>query len=355
MYDSRASIIATPKLVLMMLIIISPYDRVDSARARDRRVIPFIQDCDPNISDNSDPKKCLKGDWIDSNIADCERKSTFTTCTPQFSRSGFWVVEEPEPLDGCSAKSNKPINCATHEDSRCVCSSDPSALVNACKCQYWPRNAVTAGSVCYGYHQRVDQWACCYNIQDMNCNTRTWNYIFTQSQSRCTEQNSTSVQQKFIFNCGDCNCLQACKSRCDDVIRNRFHTAAGRDGCGAWLDCFRGCCVQAYKDQSRSRSTKKRQSETDPSRFCGDGECLEPESRTTCPSDCCSTVNSNCTLIMRDTCLPACCRTSSCCLSTGGGGTSPAVRNTYAPGILPLALMFATVEIAILDTCSRML
>ena len=333
---SCAGINATPKLVLMMLIMISPHVGVDSALTRDRRVIPFIQNCDPNISDNSDPKKCLKGDWIDSKIADCERKSTFTTCTPQFSRSGYWVVEEPEPLDGCRAKSNKPINCAAFEDSRCVCSSDPSATANACKCQYWPRNTITAGSVCYGYHQQVDQWACCYNIQDMNCNTRTWE-IFTQSQSRCTDQ-GTSVRQKYIFNCGDCTCLEACQSKCDTVIRNRFGTAAGRDGCGAWLDCFRGCCVQAYKQEAQSQSIKKRQSQAAPSVFCGDGICsTSSESVSTCPGDCCSTVNSNCTL--RDTCIAGCCRTSSCCLSTGGGGgTSPAVRNTYAPGILLLAL-----------------
>ena len=326
-----------PKLVLAVMLISSCVGA--DTRIRDKRVIPFITNCDPRVTDNADSQKCLKGDWVDPNIADCERPSFWSnTCNPQFSRSGFWVVEPPEPLDGCQASSNKQINCDSFEDTRCVCSSNPENFANHCRCQYWPRNTVTAGSVCYGYHPQQgnddQQWACCYNIHDMNCNTRTWQ-ISSQSQSRCTDQDNSNVRQKHIFNCGDCGCLQACQSKCVSVILQSF-TTASRDRCGAWLDCFRGCCVKAYKQEAQLQSSIKKRQTDAPSVFCGDGVCsTSSESASTCPQDCCPQANPNNCTVRKDICSLNCCQTSTCCLSTSA---SPATYTTYTLGILLLAL-----------------
>lgn len=339
MYSSAApSIHATPKLMLMILIVISPCIGVDS---RDRRVVPYIQNCDPTISDVTNKKKCLKGDWIDPSIADCEKTTgLLSNCNPQFPRDGIWVVELPEPLGGCrEAQSSKPINCTAFPDSRCVCSSNPDAYYNHCKCQYWPNNGAPGtdpGSVCYGYQQDGHQWACCHGVT--NCGTHTWQ-IESQSQDRCTDQGSSRVRETYLFNCGDCTCLRKCSAACDNIIKKKFGTASS-ERCGAWLTCFRGCCVKAFTGQDvRSHgSLRKRQSDNSPIdfEFCGDTRCnvSNNENSSTCPEDCCQEVNPSCAQ-SGDTCAADCCQKPSCCSST-----SPAACNAYAPGILLSALLF---------------
>ena len=290
----------------------------------EKRVIPHIENCDPRLTDINSDQFCKRGDWVDPAIADCERTRTYTTttCTPQFYRQGYWIVEPAlaaamnNDVECQAVSETKAIQCG-ERNTRCVCSSNPSDFVNHCKCQYWDERTGAGPGFCTGYQDQNLHWACCtdYTNEDMECNTRTWSWP-SGSLNKCSvpEGSRPAPVIKYNFNCGDCDCQKACHSSCNTKI-GMLLAGKSSDSCGEWLDCFRGCCLEADK-QNRERNPSRKRQDTAPNLdvFCGDNVCNSTESSTSCPEDCCQNVNSQVCTPKANVCLLECCSESNCCI-----------------------------------------
>ena len=259
-----------------------------------KRVLPVKENCDPR--ETSGDKVCVKGDWINATVADCERIGTLSTCTPMDYVSGYSIVEPAVSVNGnpgCISSSNKVLNCDERMDTRCVCSSrryNP----NKCKCQYWP-STDPSNKPCIGYYLGQDtgtsEWACC--AQSSCCMSHTWQRT-TDSEIKCNTNGMNiklSARVKYYFNCGTCQHKWDCEMSCN---KKGFKD-------GNWLDCFKDCCLK--------NSPQKKRQDTP---HCGDSTCSNNETSSSCPVDCCHLVNSACIKYSNE-CTPSCCQSSKCC------------------------------------------
>ena len=276
---------------------------------RIKRVLPINVNCNPRVSTGAN--SCVKGDWVNASIADCERNTTLG-CTAMDAVSGYHVVE-PAVGSGCIPTEDKMFKCeAAGTNTRCVCSSDSGVIFssNACKCQYWPAAEPGPNKPCIGYYLGEDtgqnEWACC--AESTCCMSHTWQYTTTNpSDNRKCDTNGRntvgSARIKYYFSCGtdldsDCSLKWGCEMKC-----NKGSSVFTINKDQTWLNCFKDCCLKNVPRRKREDGT------------CGDGTCSGNETPTSCPVDCCQQVNSAC-IRYGNECRPQCCQEAKCCSST---------------------------------------
>ena len=282
---------------------------------RQKRLLPNNQLCDPFTSGS-----CAKGDFIDTNIADCQYVRTAShpiSCTAQGDTGKFisWVVA-PEKNNLCKPKSTnvKFICGAAGTNTRCVC-SDYKIKWNSCCCQYWTSS--TPGENQPGYcttHYRggessVHHYTCCnncYGTTSPTCDKMTYQGGSTESYCGHCGKPTGGGLWKWYFNCVNCTVQSYCESYCNKKVSTR------PGFCWKWADCFKGCCIKASKHNNSLNGKDFNLVFDDELGFCGDGVCQGIESPSNCPSDCCYKINnSTCPAIG---CSPSCCQDSKCCL-----------------------------------------
>ena len=307
------------KVVLFAWLLSNHFSVADDSHELIKRVLPLNENCDPRVT--SGDRVCVKGDWLDSSIADCERTTTLT-CTPMNFVRFYSIVEPAVPNSngdpGCISIAGKEINCDERSDTRCVCSSRDN-LTNKCKCQYWP-SAEPSNKPCIGYYLGQDtgasEWACC--AESGCCMSHTWQRT-TDSTMKCSTNGiniKSSARIKYYFSCGNCqrkwDCEMECYKKSGLIYTN-----------GRWLDCFKDCCVTNSPQKKREASR------------CGDGTCSGNETSSSCPIDCCYLVNTAC-ISYAGECTPQCCRNSKCC--SGAVSAMP----WYLPKLLLYLILIIT-------------
>ena len=326
-----------------LLLILATASCALSEHSINKRVLPTNKNCDPAT------KVCRKGDWIDSNIADCKYKRSGRhpiTCDAINDRITSWTVDKAVG-DRCKPRSGKRFTCgAQGTNTRCVCSDTNLAYkktrgFNQCRCQYWPSEDIGAHSpaFCTGYYtggkSRLHHWACCNNCNDptsQSCDGTTWQGGSSNSYCGRCGQNTGGGREKYYFNCGSCDNQNSCSSFC----HNKHLDHAGL--CWKWLDCFKGCCFKTATQPRIERDVSELS-------FCGDTVCSGSETPSSCPADCCYQINSkNCT--SGSTCSPECCHSPTCCLNEdnnhGGNNKAVAIGVPIGVGIFLLIMIVIT-------------
>ena len=320
---ATASFCSVVALLAHSAVLEGPPDRV-SEPDREKRLLPGSEvdggRCDPTIRGH-----CKKGAWVDDGIADCSSPlQTATSCSARGRPGGYlsWVVE-PDTNGICKPVSGKVIRCGDPgTNTRCVC-SDYKITPNKCVCQYWTEE--TPGedqpAFCNAYYlggvSTVHHWACCNNCKDTSPNTCDGvTYHGGSSEEYCGRCGANIAnnqgQQKYYFNCGNCDIQSACRDRCNS---NLIQTLPGF--CWLWIDCFYGCCKKAAPQPRGRRSIAVSPVKVASLKFCGDGYCSASETPATCPGDCCYQMNPF--ICSRDPSAgpgppPSCCQTKTCCL-----------------------------------------
>lgn len=291
-------------------------------------MIPTHENCNPLDG----PGKCEIGDFVDKSIADCYYDKLLGTCSASGMSGSMisWVVA-PDKHDRCKPNKEKKFQCgAPGTNTRCVC-SDHKIEINNCRCQYWtndyPEEHEPAFCTAYylGGDSKVHHYACCNNCNDptshQSCNKHTYEGGSSSNYCKSCGNATGGGLVKFVFNCGTCDTQSKCESKCNNIFGLKLPGF-----CWKWVDCFRGCCeatIKATKSQQLEfEALKRRRFSTislssvmdEDFNFCGDGKCSDSESVSSCPSDCCHTVNSNCSNDPHH-CTDDCCQSQSCCLS----------------------------------------
>lgn len=281
--------------------------------SRQKRLLPNNQECDPTS------ETCLKGDLIDTNIADCQFQRTAShliSCTAEGNSGGFisWVVA-PEKYGLCQpVKSGVKFECGSvGTNTRCVC-SDYKVKWNSCRCQYWTESTPGEHKPAFctahylGGDSGVHHYSCCNNCNDSNstklpsCDGQTYEGGSTGSYCGSCGKPTGGGVLKWYFNCMNCSV----QSQCQAICNKKVSTKAGF--CWKWIDCFKGCCSEASKSLYDPLWMI---SDTDSFGFCGDAICQSSENHFSCPTDCCYQINSTC--LTGATCSPSCCEEITCC------------------------------------------
>ena len=257
-----------------------------SASAKEKRELPLSFNCNPSINDS-----CVKGDLIDTSIADCKKDRWYRfNCNPvNNSRYPFSSIVDVPDTSGwnvadCVPDYDKPMVCGATNDTRCVCDSpfDINRIqFDTCRCQYWPTIDERSNEPSYctqydhGGTSGIHFFICCNNCDDddnFTCNATTYQGGGS-TDDYCGPCGLSSKEGggriTYRFNCVSCEQQRKCEEYCD---KRWFGLTAVVPGlCPQWAGCFRKCCIAAASEPE----------------FCGDLECKNCEDSWNCPIDCC--------------------------------------------------------------------
>lgn len=317
---SKMALATAMVLVGIVLLLETP---TTATKPRSKRMIPNQENCNPlATAGDKDGKLCDIGDFVDKNIADCYYDETIGTC----SASGIsgsvisWVVA-PDKHNRCKPnEKGKKFKCGNPgTNTRCVC-SDHKIEINDCRCQYWEEDYSEAhkSAFCTAYYlggdSKVHHYACCNNCNDSKpysaCDKHTYEGGSSSNYCESCGKATGGGLVKFVFNCGSCDVQSKCDNKCNNIFGLKLPGF-----CWKWVDCFKGCCEVNLKAKNDAKYEQFIATESDQAfSFCGDGECSDFESISSCPSDCCHKVNSSCSNDPQH-CTHDCCQSESCCLT----------------------------------------